>query len=95
MSIKWTNDFERRISMRRDTKALRGKVIEEYGTVCKFASAIGWSNRKASYIAAGKQVMTAQETEDCAKALHIDNARDFMRIFYPHVSIKWTDEKGA
>ena len=81
--------------MRRDTRALRGKVIEEYGTVCNFASAMGWSNRKASYITVGRQELTVQEAEDCAKALHVDNARDFMRIFYPQVSIKWTDGKGA
>ena len=81
--------------MRRDASALRGKVIEEYGTVGNFASAMGWSNRKASYITVGRQVLTVKEAEDCAKVLHVDNARDFMRIFYPQVSIKWTDEKGA
>lgn len=81
--------------MSRDTRALRGKVIEEYGTVCNFAKAMGWSDRKASYVTTGRQDLTAKETEDCAKVLHIDNARDFMRIFYPKVSIRWTDEKGA
>lgn len=81
--------------MRRDTRALRGKVIEEYGTVQEFAKAIGWSNRKASYVTVGRQDLTAKETEECAKVLHVDNARDFMRIFYPSVSIKWTDERGA
>ena len=81
--------------MKRDARALRGKVIEEFGSVSKFANAIGWSNRKASYITIGRQELTAQETEECAKMLNIDNARDFMRIFYPNVSIKWTGEKGA
>lgn len=81
--------------MNRDTKAFRGKVIEEYGTVGRFAKAMGWSARKASYVTIGRQDLTAQETEDCAKALHVDNARDFMRIFYPQVSIRWTDERGA
>ena len=81
--------------MNRDTRALRGKVIEEYGTVGNFAKAIGWSARKASYVTAGRQELTVQEAEECAKALNVDNARDFMRIFYPRVSIKWTEEKGA
>lgn len=77
--------------MKRDTRAFRGKVIEQYGTVGSFASAIGWSGRKASYITNGRQDMTAKEIEDCAEALHVDNANDFMRIFYPMLSIKWTN----
>lgn len=81
--------------MRNDARALRGKVVEEFGTVCKFAEAMGWSARKASYVTAGRQELTVKEVEECAKVLNIDNARDFMRIFYPQMSIKWTDGVGA
>lgn len=80
---------------RRDTRAFRGKVIEEFGTVSKFAEAMNWSPRKASYVTVGRQEMTVAETEKCAEVLHIYTARDFMRIFYPNVSIKWTDGIGA
>ena len=81
--------------MRRDTNAFRGRVVEVYGTISKFAEAMKWSPRKASYVMNGKQELKAKETEECAEKLYVDNARDFMRIFYPHVSISWTDEKGA
>lgn len=76
--------------MNRDTKAFRGRVIEVFGTIGSFANAMGWSGRKASYITTGRQNMTAKEVEECAEALHVNNAKDFVRIFYPMLSIKWT-----
>ncbi len=80
--------------MNRDTKAFRGKIIEVYGSVASFARRMKWSQRKASYITTGKQNMTAQEVENSAEALGVDNAKDFMRIFYPLLSIKWTPAEG-
>lgn len=88
VTIKWTSKGEDR--MNRDTRAFRGKVVEEYGTVSAFAEAMHWSPRKASYVTTGRQDMTAEEIENCAEALHVDNVQDFMRIFYPLLSIKWT-----
>lgn len=76
--------------MERGSNALRGKVIEKYGTIGAFANAMNWSQRKASYITNGRQNMTTQEVEDCAEVLGVDSVQDFMRIFYPRVSIKWT-----
>lgn len=70
---------------------LRGKIIEKYGTIGKFADAMGWSQRKASYITGGRQQPTAEEVEKIADKLQIEEAREFMRIFYPNVSIKWTN----
>lgn len=76
--------------MNRDTRAFRGKVIEKYGTISSFANAMNWSQRKASYITTGRQDMTATEIEDCAEALGVENAHEFVRVFYPLMSIKWT-----
>ena len=76
--------------MNRETSALRGKAIEKFGTIGSFASAMNWSPRKASYVTTGRQEMTAQEIEDCAEVLGVDNVQEFMRIFYPQKSIKWT-----
>ena len=80
--------------MQNQAAALRGRVIEVCGTVGKFANAMNWSLRKASYITTGRQIMTVKEAEDCAEVLNVDNSNDFMRIFYPVLSIKWT-KKGA
>ena len=38
--------------------------------------------------------LTVKEAEECAEVLGIDNADDFMRIFYPMLSIKRA-AKGA
>ena len=80
--------------MQNPANALRGRVIEIYGTVGKFADAMNWSGRKASYITTGRQIMTVKEAEECAEVLCVDNVDDFLRIFYPVLSIKWT-AKGA
>ena len=80
--------------MQNSANALRGRVIEICGTVGKFAEAMKWSGRKASYVTTGRQMLTVKEAEECAEVLGIDNADDFRRIFYPMLSIKWT-AKGA
>lgn len=80
--------------MQNPANVLRGCVIEKFGTVGEFAKAIKWSGRKASYITTGRQLMTTKEAEQCAEVLEIDNSKDFLRIFYPMLSIKWT-KKGA
>ena len=74
--------------MNREASALRGKAIEKYGTIGSFANAMNWSNRKASYITTGRQCLTVEEVEKCAEVLGVDNIPDFMRIFYPQVSIR-------
>ena len=76
--------------MQNQTNAFRGQVIEICGTVGKFADAMKWSGRKASYVTTGRQILTVKEAEDCAEVWKIDNSDDFMRIFYPMLSIKWT-----
>lgn len=74
--------------MNGETNALRGRVIEKCGTIGAFAKAMQWSNRKASYVTTGRQNMTVDEVTLCAEVLGVDNVPDFMRIFYPRVSIK-------
>ena len=84
--------------MERNVMPFRAKVIEQFGTIGAFANAMNWSARKASYVTTGKQTLTAKEIELCAESLGVDNAKEFMRIFYPYLSIKWTsenEEKGA
>ena len=78
-----------------NVKPFRMKVIETYGSIGAFAKAANWSARKASYVTTGRQDLTAKDIENCAEVLGVDNVFDFMRIFYPLLSIKWTNEKGA
>ena len=75
--------------------AFRGRIVEKFGTVQKFAEAMHWSGRKASYVSTGRQIMTIAEAEKCAEVLDVENEQDFMRIFFPMLSIKWTGKRGA
>ena len=43
-------------------QTLRGRVITVFGSIGKFASTIGWSRRKASYIINGQQEATAKDS---------------------------------
>ncbi len=81
--------------MERDTKAFRGKIVEKYDTVANFAKAVGWSPRKASYVSRGVQLLNASEMEEAAKALEVNDAAEFMRLFFPEQSIRWTVKGGA
>lgn len=81
--------------MQNPASELRGEAIKQYGSIANFAKAMNWSGRKASYITTGRQIMTVKEVEQCAEVLNVVTLKDFMRIFFPMQSIKWTYEKGA
>ena len=81
--------------MQNPATELRGEAVKKFGSVAKFAKAMKWSGRKASYITTGRQIMTIKDAEDCAEVLGIGTMKDFMRIFFPMLSIKWTHKKGA
>ena len=95
MSIKWTIEYEGEKIVQNPANELRGEAIKKFGSIAKFANAMHWSGRKASYITTGRQIMTVKEAEDCAEVLDIVCMKDFMRIFFPVLSIKWTNKKGA
>lgn len=78
--------------MQNPASELRGEAIKKFGSITKFAEAINWSGRKASYIMTGRQILTINDAENCAEVLDVKNEKDFMRIFFPILSIKWTKE---
>ena len=66
--------------MQNQSNALRGRVIEMFGTIGNFADAIKWSGRKASYVTTGRQALTVKEAEKCAEVLNIDNSDDLVKL---------------
>lgn len=81
--------------MQNPASELRGEALKKFGSISNFANAMKWSGRKASYITTGRQIMTTKEAEQCAEVLELKSIKDFMRIFFPVLSIKWTKKKGA
>lgn len=80
--------------MQNPASELRGEAIKKFGSIANFGKAMNWSGRKASYITTGRQIMTIKDAEQCAEVLEVETMKDFMRIFFPILSIKWT-KKGA
>ena len=60
---------------------LRGRVISSFGTIGKFAAAIGWSRRKASCIINGQQEATASDIEAMATLLNVELPEEFRILF--------------
>lgn len=66
---------------------LRELLLRKFGSIAKFAEAIGWSYRKAYAIVNHKQEPTASEMEEIAKITEMQSAEEFVRFFYldsPH-----------
>jgi plasmid maintenance system antidote protein VapI len=60
---------------------LRGRIVAMFGTIGKFAEAIGWSRRKVSSIVNKKQEATASDIEKMADLLQIELPEDFRVLF--------------
>lgn len=60
---------------------LRGRIVAMFGTIGKFAEAIGWSRRKVSDIVNKKQEATASDIEKMAVLLQIELPEDFRVLF--------------
>lgn len=67
--------------------ALRGEVVAKYGSMSKFAEAIGWSGRKTRDVVTGRQAMTVDDVEKMSAALSVETVDHFMRLFFPRLSI--------
>ena len=94
LSNKWTTKYKEEITVQNQASELRGEAIKRCGSIANFAKAMKWSGRKASYITSGRQIMTIKDAEQCVEVLNIEEMEDFLRIFFPMLSIKWT-KKGA
>ena len=60
---------------------LRGRIVAMFGTIGKFAEAIGWSRRKVSDIVNRKQEATASDILKMANLLQVELPDDFRILF--------------
>lgn len=61
---------------------LKGRIIECFGSVLKFAEKIGWSHRKAYDIVNGKQEPTARDIENMAEILCVTIPDELHALFF-------------
>ena len=60
---------------------LRGKAVMKYGSLQKYATKLGWPPNKLSRILNEKQDPSAKEAWAMAKALDLEDPKEFVAIF--------------
>lgn len=60
---------------------LRGRIVEQYKTIKRFAEELGWSFRKAYDVVNGRQEATAKDIEAMSEALHVSVPEEFRALF--------------
>lgn len=68
------------------TNVLRGKAVEQYGSLSNLAHKLGWSSNKMSRIINSKQAITLNDTLQIASALNIEKPSEFLDIFLPEIT---------
>lgn len=61
---------------------LRGRIVQMYHSVKKFAEVIHWSSRKAYDIVNGKQEMTGKDIDDMCYVLDVQIPEDMRLLFF-------------
>lgn len=75
--------------IQQDGNELRGIVLSKFFSISNFARAMDWDRKKASRIVNNKQRPNADEMEQMAKRLEIQDVYSFVHIFLPSLSTKW------
>ena len=60
---------------------IKGRIIERFGSLSKFADAVNWSSTKISRMMSGKQEPSVKDVKDMAVALEITNPVDVVALF--------------
>lgn len=78
-----------------ENKRLRGEVYARFKTVGEFAQFMGWGRNKASRIVNGIQAPDSKDIENLAEKLNVETSEEFVDIFFPRMSTKWTIGQGG
>lgn len=63
-------------------RTLRGRIVEDFGSIRAFAAAIGWHEQKTARIVNGIQEPTASEILLMANALHVEVPEEMIALFF-------------
>ena len=76
-------------SMQSEQNEIRGIVLSKFVSISSFARAMHWDRKKASRIVNQVQKPNAEEMEQMANCLEIQDVYSFVHIFLPSLSTKW------
>ena len=68
---------------------LRGAVLTKFPSISCFAKEMNWDRKKASRIINRIQKPSADDMEQMAKILGVNDSDSFVRIFLPSVPTMW------
>jgi len=71
---------------------LRGAVLTKFVSISAFARAMRWDRKKASRIVNYVQKPTADDMEQMAQCLEINDADSFVHIFLPSIPTMWENK---
>lgn len=63
------------------TNVIRGMIVTKFGSISKFADALGWAPNRVSRILRKKQSVTNKDIKQMADALEIKEPSDVVTIF--------------
>ena len=69
--------------------SMRGAVLTKFQSITAFAAAMNWDRKKASRIVNRVQKPSADDMEQMAACLGIQDAVSFVHIFLPSISTMW------
>ncbi len=64
------------------TKTLLGRIVEKFGSMRRFAEALGWNEQKVRRIVNGAQEPTASEILAMGRLLNVEVPEDMMALFF-------------
>lgn len=68
---------------------LRGAVLTKFSSITAFADAMNWDRKKASRVVNRVQKPSADDMEKIADVIGIHEHKQFIDVFFPHLSTKW------
>ena len=68
---------------------LRGTVLSKFQSISSFAKAMQWDRKKASRIVNRRQKPSADDMEQMALCLGVQDAVTFVHIFLPSIPTMW------
>ena len=74
--------------------SMRGAVLTKFQSITDFANAMKWDRKKASRIVNRVQKPSADDMEQMAACLGIQDADSFVHIFLPSVSTMWEKKEA-
>lgn len=77
-----------------NVEALRMGILSKHKNFSECARSMGWKPSKLNRIMRAEQELSETDINQLAKNLDIQTCEEFVNIFFPTMSTKWTNVKS-